>query len=118
MSPSVDQWQDAGGLSGMLKRFMDFVGEDLEWRWLCVWNSSRIPLLMCQNLIVLSLLVLIVSQVVEELVVEFPRFSNELSLRDSQHQSVHFFIEFSVLIKHQGCHTEHHSDGHTDCYCN
>ena len=85
MSPSVDQWQDAGGLSGMLKRFMDLMGEDLEWRWLCVWNSSRIPLLMCQNLIVLSLLVLIVSQVVEVLVVEFPRFSNELSLRDSQH---------------------------------
>ena len=30
MSPSVDQWQDAGGLSGMLKRFMDLMGEDLE----------------------------------------------------------------------------------------
>ena len=94
------------------------MGEGLERRWLCVWNSSRIPLLMCQNLIVLSLLVLIVGQVVKELVVEFSRFPNELSLWDSQHQSVHFFIEFSVLIKHQGCHTEHHSDGHTDCYCN
>ena len=81
----------------MLKRFMDLMGEDLQWRWLCVWNSSRIPLLMCHNLIVLSLLV---RQVVEELVVEFPRFSNELSLRDSQHQYVHFFTEFSVLIKH------------------
>ena len=67
---------------------------------------------------VLGLLVLIVGQVVEELVVEFSRFPNELSLRDSQHQPVHFFIEFSVLIKHQGCYTEHHSDGHTDCDCN
>ena len=57
MSSIVDQWQDAGGVSGMLKIFM---GEDLGAVGLCVWNSSRVPLLMCQNLFVLSLLVLIV----------------------------------------------------------
>ena len=32
MSSNVDQWQDAGGVSGMLKMFMDLMCEDLEWR--------------------------------------------------------------------------------------
>ena len=37
MSSIVDQWQDAGGVSGMLKMFM---GEGLERVWLCVWNPT------------------------------------------------------------------------------
>ena len=33
MSSSVDQWQDAGGVSGMLKMFMD-------WLWVKVWSGD------------------------------------------------------------------------------
>ena len=37
MSSIVDQWQDAGGVSGMLKMF---IGEGLERVWLCVVNPA------------------------------------------------------------------------------
>ena len=37
MSSIVDQWQDAGGVSGILKMF---IGEGLERVWLCVVNPA------------------------------------------------------------------------------
>ena len=73
--------------------------------------------MMSHHLVVMSLLVLIVGQVIEELVVELSWFSNELSLWDGQHQSVHFFLKLSVLVEHEGCHAEHHSNGDTNCDC-
>ena len=118
----VDQWQDVGGVSEMLKMFMS---EDSGAVGLCVWNSSRVPLLVCQNLVVLSWLVLIVGQEIgrtewkklKELVVELPRFSNELSLWDCQHQSVHFLLKLSVLVEHECCYAEHHSNRDSNCDC-
>ena len=59
--------------------------------------------MMSHHLVVMSLLVLIVGQVIKELVVELSRFSNELSLWDGQHQSVHFFLKPSVLVEHECC---------------
>ena len=82
---------------------------------LCVWDSSWVSLMSQYLVVVLRLLILIVGQVLEVLVVHLSRFSKKLCFWVSQHQPVHFLLEFSVLIEHEGCYAEH--DSYRDTYC-